>query len=280
MEHERETKRDGAVFVMHDTVARYDSHAEASHTEHGLTYLMDGWLRMEHGGPVEAVAGTFTVVPAGVPHRPLEGRDMDYWLVGFCATCLGLDESQPLMSPFRRVRRGALPVLTVAKSRRRRVVRLYRELREEQARGAPESPELVRSLVLLLLGEARRAMPAMPGDAPRAAAGSLVADALETIQRRCLEPISLRDVAAEVHRSAAHVASTVKNETGYSVGEWIAAGRVAEAAARLAHTDDPLDAIAEHVGWRDKTHFIRQFKKAYGVTPAAWRRAQRAAHER
>ena len=58
MEHERETTRDGAVFVMHDTVARYDSHAEASHTEHGLTYLMDGWLRMEHGGPVEAVAGT------------------------------------------------------------------------------------------------------------------------------------------------------------------------------------------------------------------------------
>ena len=74
------------------------------------------------------------------------------------------------------------------------------------------------------------------------------------------------------------MASVVKKETGYSVGAWIAAGRVAEAAGRLAHTDDDLDAITERVGWRDKTHLIRQFKKAYGVTPAAWRRAHRQRH--
>ena len=71
----------------------------------------------------------------------------------------------------------------------------------------------------------------------------------------------------------------VKKETGYSVGQWIAVGRVAEAAVRLAHGDDSIDAIAEQVGWRDKTHFIRQFKKAHGTTPAAWRRERRARHE-
>lgn len=70
----------------------------------------------------------------------------------------------------------------------------------------------------------------------------------------------------------------VKKETGYSVGEWIRAGRLAEAAARLAHTDDSLDVIAEHVRWRDQTQFIRQLEKAYGTTPAAWRRAHRAGH--
>ena len=75
-----------------------------------------------------------------------------------------------------------------------------------------------------------------------------------------------------------HVADTVKRETGFSVGEWLTAGRVAEAAARLTHTDESLDTVAERVGWRDKTHFIRQFKKAHGVTPAAFRRAKRAAH--
>lgn len=262
----------GPVFVFHDRVERFEPHAETSHTEHGLTYMVEGWHEMEHGGPIEAGAGTFTIVPAGIPHRALGGRDMDYWLLSFCPACLGLDESHVLMSPFRRVRRGALPVLSVAKGRRRRVIRLFRELAEEQGRAVPETPELLRSLVTLLLGEVRRAM---PGPDLEAGGGTLVSEALELIQRRCLEPISLRDVAAAVHRSPAHLASVVKRETGYSVGEWISAGRVAEAAARLVHTDEGLDTIAEHVGWRDKTHFIRQFRKAYGVTPAAWRRARR-----
>jgi len=277
MAHLEATGAGSSVVVIEDHVERFSPHPMTSHTEHGLTYLVEGWMQLEHGGTVEARPGTFTVVPAGVPHRPLAGRDMHYWMLGFCATCLTLDEGQALMSPFRRVRQGALPVLTVPKGRRRHVVRLYRELAAEQRRGVPETPELVRSLVLLLLGEVRRAL---PGDPSPVASGTLVSDALETIQRRCLEPISLADVAAAVHRSPAHVASVVKKATGYSVGDWIRAGRVAEAAARLSHTDEPLQVIAERVGWRDKTHFIRQFRKAYGVTPAVWRGQNRDAHER
>ena len=46
------------------------------------------------------------------------------------------------------------------------------------------------------------------------------------------------------------------------MGEWILTGRVAEAARRLAHTEDSLDEITHHVGWQDKTHFIRQFRKS------------------
>jgi AraC family transcriptional activator of pobA len=155
------------------------------------------------------------------------------------------------------------------------VLQLYRDLAEEGQCGAAESPDLTRALLLLLLGEVERAMPG--ADRP-AAPGTLVSKALEFIQSRCLEPISLRDVAAAVYRTPAHVTATVKKETGYSVGQWISASRVAEAVARLAHTGDPLDAIAEHVGWKDKTHFIRQFRKAYGVTPAAWRRQHRSRH--
>jgi uncharacterized protein YjlB len=68
---------------------------------------------MEHGGPIRAEAGAMVVVPAGVPHRPLDGRPLDYWLVGFCPGCLDLPESRPLMSPFRRVRLGAAPVVTI-----------------------------------------------------------------------------------------------------------------------------------------------------------------------
>jgi len=269
------TNSGGGIFVIHEKTPRLHSHAEVTHTEHGLTYLADGWFRMEHGSELTARAGSITIVPAGVPHRAIDGEDLEYWLVGFCATCARLDESQLLMAAFRNVRHGALPVVEIPEERRQRVVSLFGELRDECERAAPESPELMRSLLTLLLGEVHRSMPGSQDHTPE---GSLVAEALAFVQRRCLEPISLKDVAAAVHRTPAHVAATIKKSTGYSVGEWIASGRVGEAANRLAHTDDSLDEIANRVGWQDKTHFIRKFRKAYGVTPAAWRRQHRSSH--
>lgn len=263
------------MFIMHETIERVKPHGDATHTEHGLVYVVGGWEEMIHGEPIKLSEGSLTVMPAGVPHRAIDGRDLEFWLVGFCASCQRLDESQRLMQPFRRARRGALPVVSIAKGRRRRVIRLFKDLEEELERDVPEAAELARSLLLLLLGEVARAA---PGAEASARGGSLVPDALAFIQRKCLEPISLRDVAAAVHRSPAHVAATVKRETGHSVGAWISSGRIGEAAVRLTHTDEPIDHIARAVGWKDVTHFIRQFRKAHGQTPAAWRREQRSSH--
>ena len=67
------------MFAHHDIIERLEPHPETSHTEHGLTYLVDGWVRIEHGSPIVAEAGTITIVPAGVPHRLIEGRDVEYW---------------------------------------------------------------------------------------------------------------------------------------------------------------------------------------------------------
>ncbi|MCG8455979.1 MAG: AraC family transcriptional regulator [Holophagales bacterium] len=244
------------------------AHGPIAHAEYGLTLVMGGWVEIEHGSRLRVEPGALVVVPAGVPHRALRGEEVDLWLTMFCASCIGLDEGHLLMEPFRRVRHGALPVSRVPKSRLRRVERHFRELEEELQRGDPASFELARCHLSLILGEARRAM---PGPEKHPPGGSLVAQALTFIQCHALEPISPRDVAAAVHRSPAHLTTAVRRATGHSVGEWITAARVTEAARWLLHSEESLDTIAERVGWRDKTHFIRQFKKAYGQTPAAWR---------
>jgi AraC family transcriptional activator of pobA len=105
---------------------------------------------------------------------------------------------------------------------------------------------------------------------------TLVGDALRFIERNCLRPISLRDVAAAVNKSSSYVATTVKAATGKTVMEWIIAGRLAEARNRLLHTDELIDVIAERVGYADPTHFIRLFRRTHDATPAAWRSRQRA----
>lgn len=260
----------GPIAVHHRSLERLPRHAPRAGTDHVLTYVAAGWLRMDLGETLEAGAGSLLLLPAGAPHEPLEGRDLELWHLRFCPSCFALDETRPLMSPFRRVRHGALPVVCVPPRRRRRVVSLYRDLDDEQTRATPESPDLLRSLLSLLLGEVLRAMPA-PAPSPGSSA-SFVPDALAFIQRHGLEPISLRDVAAAVSRSPPHVAATIKQHTGHTVGAWITSVRLAEAVSRLVHTDGSLAEIAEAVGWQDPTHFIRQFRKAFGKTPAAWRR--------
>ena len=165
-----------------------------------------------------------------------------------------------------------MPIASVAAGRRRKVARLYRELAEEERRAAPESPELSRALLFLLLGEAVRALPHTEGPVVPARLSAL---ALEYNQKNATTGISLRDVARVVDRAPAHVATTVKADTGHTVGDWITAARLSEAAAQLRHTDASLNEVADHAGYQDTTHFIRQFKKAYGATPIAWRRKQR-----
>lgn len=266
----------GPIAVRRQVLDRLPRHPPFAHTDHVLTYVGAGALTMRQGAALSAAAGSLLILPSGTPHEPVEGRAVELWTVRFCPSCFGLDETQPLMSPFRRVRHGALPVVSIPRPRRRRVLQLYRDLDLEQAAALPESPELLRSMLLVLLAEVHRAMPAATAQPERAP--GLVPEVLAFVQRRALDPISLRDVAAAVGRAPAHVAATVKRHTGHTVGDWITSVRVAEAVSRLVHTDASVAEIAERVGWHDPTHFIRQFRKALGVTPAAWRREHRLGH--
>jgi AraC family transcriptional regulator, transcriptional activator of pobA len=275
-EAKRPTERSGrAVSVLHYRRQRLHPHGDTTSVDHVLTYLVEGWLHMDHGGRIEIGPGMVTVIPAGVPHKALGGRDAEVWQVRFCASCFRLDESDLLMTAFRMARRGALPVVPIEATRRAKLQERFAELEEEARRTTLESLELCRALLLLILGDIGRAMGRIEVGVPT---GSLVGEALEFIQRRCFEGISLKDVAAAVHRTPAHVASAVKEATGFAVGEWILSGRVTEAATRLVHTDERVSEIGRRVGWPDTTHFIRQFKKIYGLSPSAWRTERRARH--
>ena len=250
--------------------------SSVTHAEHGLVFVREGVVTIEYGRPIRAEPGTVVIVPAGVPHRGLGARELWATSVGFCASCFELPETHRLMRPFACVRRGALPAVSIPSKRRRPLLRRFEDLKVEAEHGGPESLELLRAHLALILGEICRAMPgAELESATELRSGDLVSEALDFIQAHALTPISLQEVASAVHRSPAHVTTSVRKATGHSVGSWIAAARVAEATRWLSHTDASLDEIAGAVGWTDKNHLIRQFKKVHGVTPGAWRRGQR-----
>ncbi len=175
-----------------------------------------------------------------------------------------------MLEPFERVRAGAAPVVRVPPERRGVLELLFGELRDATECGA--SLAVQKSLLTLVLHEVRRAAGwELGGVEP----GGVVVAALRFIERNCLGPLSLRAVAEAVGRSPSHVATALSRATGRTAGAWILAGRLAQARRLLLHSELGVDRVAERVGYADVTHFIRMFRREHGVTPAAWRAAQR-----
>lgn len=246
-------------------------HATVTHDYAALSFYTAGAARIDVGGSVSLAAGDVLLIPSGAPHRLIAAEGAEIWGLGLCAACYLAEGAEDLVAPFDRVRRGGSPVVTIPEARRPFVEHLFRELSREIEAPGEATLAVQKSLLTLIMSEVWRAAAL---HAPAVDDGP-VAAALRFIERRCLGPLSLRDVAEAVHRSPAHLTTLVRRSTGRSVQAWIIAGRLAEARRRLSHTDEIIDVIAERVGYADATHFIRVFRRAHGVTPAAWRARQR-----
>lgn len=246
--------------------------APAVHDYAVLGYCTEGRARIDTGAPYELATGDVLLIPSGMPHRMEAPEAPEIWGVGFCPVCFLAPDGEDLLAPFDRVRRGAGAVVSIAPDRRPFFETLLAELERASGGGAFA---IQRSLVTLLMAEVTSALGA---HSPPGGEGGLVDDVLRIVERECLGPLSLRDVAERLHRSPAHLTTQVKRITGRSVQEWIIAGRLSEARRRLLHSDEAVDIIAERVGYADATHFIRIFKREHGATPAAWRTQNRPLH--
>lgn len=213
------------------------------------------------------------LIPSGEPHRWLELQRPEWWMLGFCVPCFATDEANGLLEPFERVRDGGSAVVRVPRERHAFLESLFQELSAATAPGRPPAPAAVQSsLLTLVLNEVRAA--ARWVDAGPGRAGVAV-ESLRFIERNCLRPLTLQEVARAVGKNPAYVTTALSQATGRSAVEWIIAGRLAQARRLLLHSDERVDVIAERVGYADATHFIRLFRREHGATPAAWRAARR-----
>jgi AraC-like DNA-binding protein len=96
------------------------------------------------------------------------------------------------------------------------------------------------------------------------------------IEANYSQPISLSDVAVAVGYCAAYLTDLVRRNTGYTVNDWIAERRMLAARALLLESDQCVSQIAQAVGYQHEGYFFRQFRRHHGITPQAWRKAQRS----
>jgi AraC-like DNA-binding protein len=83
--------------------------------------------------------------------------------------------------------------------------------------------------------------------------------------------LSLDRIALEFNMSPSYISRYFKDQTGYSLMQYVDMLRMKEVKKLLQETNIPLKTIIEQVGYVDKSSFYRKFKKKEGTTPAQYR---------
>ncbi|MGB9802782.1 response regulator transcription factor [Desulfofundulus sp.] len=97
----------------------------------------------------------------------------------------------------------------------------------------------------------------------------------ELIRKNYTKPITLTQIARQVHLSPAYLSRLFKQRTGQSFIEYLTEVRLNEAKALLLTGEETIDQIAGKVGFSNNSYFTAVFKKREGVTPSEFRQRRR-----
>lgn len=102
-----------------------------------------------------------------------------------------------------------------------------------------------------------------------------VTRAIDYIEAHADRSISLYDIAGAACRSPSHLARIFAAEVGMPPHRYLVSIRLNRARHLLAHTRHPIAEIALDCGFTHQEHLTRMFRRHFGTTPAAYRRAER-----
>lgn len=83
--------------------------------------------------------------------------------------------------------------------------------------------------------------------------------------------VTLASLAEAFHYSEGYLSRLIRRLTGHTFSELLMSMRLNCSADYLEHTDMSIEKIAETLGFYDRSHYNRMFKKRFGMTPSAWR---------
>ncbi len=127
-----------------------------------------------------------------------------------------------------------------------------------------------RPIILLTLSSSGAG--SRPGDVEGAGAGRRTAfRALELLDSRLAEELSLESVAAELGVSPSHLSRLLARHAGMGFADCLARLRVERAKAYLLSPAVSVKEAATLVGFRDPAYFARVFRRFEGESPVAFR---------
>ncbi|MFW5856464.1 MAG: helix-turn-helix transcriptional regulator [Planctomycetota bacterium] len=123
------------------------------------------------------------------------------------------------------------------------------------------------TLEVLRLTGAATASPALP---------PAVAEAKRILDTRFHEPLSLRDLAETVFLHPDYLRQLFRQSLGEAPLHYLIRRRLEVACRLLRESEEPIRAIALHVGLENPYYFSRLFRKWIGIPPSEYRRREQA----
>ena len=102
-------------------------------------------------------------------------------------------------------------------------------------------------------------------------AENLLFDEIDRIMREGRGHVSRHFLEEELHYSGDYINKITKKYTGYNIHDYGMSICMQKAASLLATTQKSVDEIAAETGFANLSHFYRQFKKIYSMTPMQYR---------
>ena len=100
-----------------------------------------------------------------------------------------------------------------------------------------------------------------------------LAAALEMIEARLDDDLTLDELATGCKLSRFHFARQFRQSTGYAPYQYLLRRRIEKARVLLSSTDDGVGDTGIAVGYRDAAHFSRTFARHMGLSPQHYRAA-------
>lgn len=95
---------------------------------------------------------------------------------------------------------------------------------------------------------------------------------VDYIRENYRENLTLQVLAEKFSMSESYISSLIKKKTNKNFGEHLMEARIREAQRLLRETNDSIEEIAVQVGYPDYFYFSKVYKRATGISPAAYRR--------
>jgi AraC family transcriptional regulator len=140
-------------------------------------------------------------------------------------------------------------------------MKMFREFQ-----GAAADDLFVESLLAEMLGRIAR-MPRERADRhPR-----WIARVMDKINAEHCDRLTLDELSREAGVHAVHLSRVFRKLIGEGIGDYVRRLRIREACERMLADEASLAEISMATGFADQSHFTREFRKATGTTPAAFR---------
>jgi AraC-like DNA-binding protein len=246
-----------------------------AHQQFEMLFLLEGATAYEFADKrtVELPGGHFLIVPPGARHRGLHDVRRPATLCGILFDPRRRDAAQH--TPFsrrdltwlaRECQRFACTSIPMNAELRRLVLQLSPQIDEVLA-PQPSGPAALRLGVCATLLEAARQL-AVPRTLEPTRA---VQAAIDCIEARYAEPLSMDDVAQAALCSRARLFQIFKRSTGMTPNDYLQRLRVNRAQTALAKTSDSVTEVALACGFSTSQYFSNVFRKYAGVTPSEFR---------